>query len=212
MKQSESIIKISAALLKAQKSMGVAKKGANNPYFHSTYADLGSIMEVCKNPLNDNGILVLQPVGHDELGEYVETVLVHESGEFLSDRMKINPGTKPQEQGSAITYARRYALQSMLFIPAEDDDGNAASKTASKKDEPAKTQPPAKTTPAQQTTAPATPATTASGEKMASDSQLKWITAARNKGQIQLTDEQIAALTFQQAVDTIGEIRKALGK
>lgn len=145
MKTSQTLEKIAPALLKAQANIGAATKGSKNPFFSSRYADLGAVMEACKEHLNDQCITVLQPVGHDELGEYVETVLLHSSGEFISDRMRIEPMKKmvspnpkkeenftpflspdPQAQGSAITYARRYALQSMLFIPAEDDDGEGA--------------------------------------------------------------------------------------
>lgn len=129
MNRSESIIKIAPALLNAQKETGVATKDSQNPFFHSTYADLGSVMEACKDALNNNGISVLQPVGMDEQGNtYVETILLHESGEYISDRMRvtIKEVNNPQAQGSAITYARRYGLQSMVFIPAEDDDGEKA--------------------------------------------------------------------------------------
>lgn len=124
MKTSESIVKITTALLKSQKVMGAAKKEATNPYFHSTYADLGSVMSVCKELLNENGILILQPV----VGLTVETILVHESGEWMSSETPIvcKEQNNPQALGSAITYARRYGLQSMLFIPAEDDDANSA--------------------------------------------------------------------------------------
>lgn len=126
--KSDSIIKIAPALLKAQKEIGAATKGATNPFFHSTYADLGSVMEACKVKLNENGITVLQPVGTDEGGVFVETVLLHESGEFIADRMRISvkQANDPQAQGSAITYARRYGLQSMVFIPSEDDDAEKA--------------------------------------------------------------------------------------
>ncbi len=125
MKTSESIIKIVPALLKAQKAIGAAKKGATNPFFHSKYADLGSVMEACKDELNGNGVVILQPV----VGTMVETVLLHESGEWMTSETPIICATQndPQKLGSAITYARRYGLQSMLFIPAEDDDGNGAS-------------------------------------------------------------------------------------
>lgn len=128
MTKSDSIKEIAAALLKAQKEIGAATKGKENPFYHSTYADLGAVMEACKDKLNENGISVLQPVGSDELGVYVETVLLHESGEFISDRMRIaaKQANDPQAQGSAITYARRYSLQSMVFIPAEDDDAEGA--------------------------------------------------------------------------------------
>lgn len=133
MNKSESISILAASLIKAQKEIGGAKKDAKNPFFHSTYADLGAVMEACKNALNDNGIVVLQPIGSDEIGVYVETVLLHESGEFISDRMRISvkEENNPQAQGSAITYARRYSLQSMVFIPAEDDDGESAMKRSS---------------------------------------------------------------------------------
>lgn len=131
MQTSSSIVKISASLVKAQKEIGGAKKGSTNPFFHSKYADLGSVMEACKDALNNNGIVVLQPVGRDEglTGEqYVETILLHESGEFISDKMRLvmKEDNNPQAQGSAISYARRYSLQSMVFIPAEDDDGEKA--------------------------------------------------------------------------------------
>lgn len=128
MKTSESIINISQALLASQKKIGSAKKGAENPFFHSKYADLGSVMEACKDALNENGITILQPIDSDEHGVYVETTLLHESGEWISASMRIAPKseTNPQDQGSAISYARRYSLQSMVFIPAEDDDAEKA--------------------------------------------------------------------------------------
>ena len=128
MNKSESITKLAEALVAAQKKIGAATKEKTNPFFHSTYADLGAVMEACKDALNENGIVVLQPVGTDEQGVYVETVLLHESGEFISDKMRIavKAPNDPQAQGSAITYARRYALQSMVFIPAEDDDAERA--------------------------------------------------------------------------------------
>lgn len=128
MNKSDSIIKIAPALLAAQKLIGAAKKDAKNPFFKSSYADLGAVMEVCKQPLNDNGLVVLQPVGRDEIGAYVETWIIHESGEFMSERtpVVVKSQNDPQALGSAITYSRRYGLQSFGFIPAEDDDGNRA--------------------------------------------------------------------------------------
>jgi len=128
MKTSESIKQIAPALLKAQKEIGSAKKEAENPFYHSTYADLGEVMRVCKKPCNDNGITILQPEDADENGNYVETVLLHESGEFISSRMRVavKADHDPQALGSAITYAKRYTLQAMLFIPSEDDDGEKA--------------------------------------------------------------------------------------
>lgn len=125
MQHSETITKISAALLISQKNTGAAKKDAVNPFFHSKYADLGAVMEACKDALNNAGITVLQPV----CGDVVKTLLVHESGEWISSEgtpIVCGKQNDPQSQGSAITYARRYDLQSLLFIPAGDDDANAA--------------------------------------------------------------------------------------
>lgn len=128
MKTSESISKIAPALLKAQKEIGSAKKEADNPFYHSKFADLGEVMRVCKKPCNDNGITILQPEDADENGNYVETVLLHESGEFISARMRVavKADNDPQALGSAVSYAKRYCLQSLLLIPSEDDDGEKA--------------------------------------------------------------------------------------
>lgn len=128
MNKSESVAKLAPALAKAFSAIGGAHKGANNPFFKSSYADLGSVMEACKGPLLENDIIVLQPVGHGEFGGYVETVLLHSSGEWISDRMQITCArpNDPQAYGSAVSYARRYGLQSMVFIPSVDDDGEGA--------------------------------------------------------------------------------------
>lgn len=128
MKTSESLTKIAPALLKAQSLMGAAVKGAKNPFFKSTYADLGAVLEACKELLNSNGVVILQPHSRDEFGTFVETILMHESGEFISSQTPVIFAKEgdPQAQGSAITYARRYGLQSLLSMPAEDDDGEKA--------------------------------------------------------------------------------------
>lgn len=126
MNTSTSIVEIAKALNKAQSKMGGAVKGASNPYFKSKYADLNSVIEACKEHLNAEGISVIQPVASDENGDYVETILIHTSGEHISSRMriKVQKENDMQAYGSAISYARRYGLQSMVFIPSsEDDDG-----------------------------------------------------------------------------------------
>lgn len=124
---SETITKLAPALLAAQKEIGAAKMDAVNPFFKSKYADLGSVMAVCKDALNKNKLVVLQPIN----GGCVETVIIHESGEWILGLTQIvtSKPNDPQAQGAAITYARRYGLQSMLFIPAEDDDGESASQS-----------------------------------------------------------------------------------
>ena len=125
-----SVKNIAKALLTAQRNIGAAVKDAKNPFFKSNYATLGSVMEACKDALNNAGIVVTQPVVSDTTGEYVETQLIHaESGETLTSRMRLLTPKNMQDYGSAISYARRYSLQSLMFIPSEDDDGSLASAT-----------------------------------------------------------------------------------
>ena len=130
MEKSESISKIAPALLEAQKSMAAPKKKSTNPFFKSKYADLNSVLEACINPLNNNGITVLQPIVQMNDFDYVETILIHTSGEFISGKTKIliKSPNDPQAQGSGISYARRYGLQSLVNLGADDDDGNGANK------------------------------------------------------------------------------------
>jgi hypothetical protein len=131
---SESVKSIAPAFLKAQEQMGAAKKGESNPFFKSKYADLSAVLEASKQALNENGISILQPhvtVFNPVTGEevhFVETKLIHESGEFYSSRTKIvvAKDKDPQALGSAISYARRYGLQSLISLPAEDDDAENA--------------------------------------------------------------------------------------
>lgn len=124
MNKSETIINLSKALLKAQSSMGSATKGATNPFFRSKYSDYNSVLEACKELINENGITILQPHVHHEGRNFVETVLVHESGEWVSSITEVVCAKQndPQALGSAITYSRRYGLQSFLSIPSVDDD------------------------------------------------------------------------------------------
>lgn len=120
---------IAKALLEAQKEMGNAIKDSSNPFFKSKYADLNAIREACMPSLNKHGIVVLQPIVHIEGKNFVKTVLLHESGETFEGLTEIvySKTNDAQAQGSGITYARRYGLQSIINVGAEDDDGNKAS-------------------------------------------------------------------------------------
>jgi hypothetical protein len=128
MRTSEKIDLISKALVEAQKGFGSAIKGSKNPYFKSSYADMSSVVEAIKEPLNKAGIAYIQLVTSGEK-DVVETILLHESGQFISTETKIycTKPNDPQAFGSGITYTKRYALQAALGLPSEDDDGNAAS-------------------------------------------------------------------------------------
>lgn len=130
MKTSDSIKHLAKALLQAQKQMGAAKKDSKNPFFKSNYADLPTVMEVVKAPLNEAGIIVLQPASHRDGKNFITTTLIHgETGEYMESETEVvsAKSNDPQAFGAAQTYARRFGLQAMLFIPAEDDDGNYAS-------------------------------------------------------------------------------------
>lgn len=127
--------KIAASLVKAQKEFGPALKTHTNPHFRSKYADLSAVVEAVIDALNNNGIFLSQVTRECEHGVMVETMFVHESGETWSSGPLHVPATKHDAQGygSALTYARRYSLMSACGVAPEDDDGNAASTPAPKK-------------------------------------------------------------------------------
>jgi hypothetical protein len=131
--RSESIALLAAALHKAQGKIKAALKDSTNPHFRSKYADLSSVVDAVKSPLLECGISFLQGVQDAEGGVAVETMLLHTSGEWISSTLRI-PAVKQDAQGygSAITYGRRYGLQAMCGVPAEDDDGNAATASTAK--------------------------------------------------------------------------------
>ena len=128
MNKSDTIASLAAALNKAQAEMSGAKKSAANPFFRSSYANLEEVINCVKEPFADNGLSFVQfPISGDGAAG-VETTIMHESGEFISGEFMLKCSKNdPQGMGSAITYARRYGLQSACGIPSEDDDGNAAS-------------------------------------------------------------------------------------
>ena len=125
---------IATALVKAQKQFQPALKTSTNPHFRSRYADLSACVEAVIDPLNANGIYLLQKNYDCADGVMVETVFVHESGEMLECGIVHFPAVKKDPQGyaSALTYARRYSLMASCGIAPEDDDGNAASKSVPK--------------------------------------------------------------------------------
>ena len=137
MNQSETITKLSAAFTKAQAEMSGAVKDSANPFFKSRYADLESVIKAIKEPFAKYGLAYTQFPVNDDKGVGVVTRLIHESGEwlecgytlplgFVKKDGVVEPRLDPQSAGSAITYARRYALQAMAGIPAVDDDAEMA--------------------------------------------------------------------------------------
>ena len=119
------------ALIKAQGSIKHAQKDAKNPHFKNSYATLESVIDATKDELLKQKITVIQT---HTLDNNLVTTLFHESGEFIQSEVKLMLNKQDMQQlGSATTYARRYALTSMLNIAQEDDDGNAAAKPKEEK-------------------------------------------------------------------------------
>jgi len=123
MKTSETLTKISESLVNAHKKITHAYKDKTNPHFKSTYATLESVIDATREHLAENSIVALQLVGVDTL----ITRLQHTSGEFIETETKLYLKSNDMQQyGSALSYARRYALAAILNISQTDDDGNAA--------------------------------------------------------------------------------------
>ena len=163
MQKSESIAELAEALAKAQGEMAAAKKDSTNPFYHSKYADLAQIVEAIRKPLSDNGLAISQLVQPDAEAAVIETILMHQSGEWLSSIIQLKPvKTDPQGIGSAITYARRYALGAIVGLATEEDDdaesamGRDGLKSKPKEPKPTKvSSAPQKTPPAPSSKAPA---------------------------------------------------------
>lgn len=130
MRSSENINEIGAALAKAQGLMSNAVLNKTNPHFKSKYADLAAIRDAVSPFLAQNGIAALQVIDSDDKGSFLVTRLVHSSGQWIESVHPLPATAKPQEFGSALTYARRYSLAAICGISAEeDDDANGANTT-----------------------------------------------------------------------------------
>lgn len=128
--QSESIAALASALAKAQPLIEGAIKDKTNPHFRSQYADLGNVVDAIKPAIAKHGLSFIQRCHDNDTGAKVETIILHESGEWISCGIIVVPASKHDAQGfgSALTYARRYSLSAAFGVAPEDDDGNAASK------------------------------------------------------------------------------------
>lgn len=136
MKHSESIANLAAALARAQGKMNAATLNAVNPFLKNRYADLGAVIEAARPFLAENDLSFSQFATVEQNRVSVETLLMHGSGEWLSETLSLPLGdnkglSAAQAAGVVITYARRYSLAPMLGVYAGDDadgnDGNDAS-------------------------------------------------------------------------------------
>jgi hypothetical protein len=128
MKHSDTLAAIAPALVKALSKIEGAAKTATNGGFKTKYATLETVIDASRDVLAENGLTLIQLPGACVSGVLnLETIIMHESGEWISGEMGIALGkTDPQGVGSALTYARRYAQMAALNMPAVDDDGETA--------------------------------------------------------------------------------------
>lgn len=127
MNHSESIAKLAAALVKVNGEIEHAHKNATNPHFRNRYADLTEVIDTTRPVLAKHGLSVVQLPGYSEGITTLDTILLHESGEWISGTAGARvQKDDPQGVGSALTYLRRYSLAAVVGIGQEDDDGERA--------------------------------------------------------------------------------------
>jgi hypothetical protein len=134
---SPTISKLIAALAAAQGEIINPKKDVENTYFKSKYADLAAVWDAIRKPLSSRGIAIVQAptFGTEQIKDRtvgvvtLTTMVAHESGEYMVNTYRaFAEGTGPQAAMSALTYAKRAALQALLGVApeGEDDDGEQA--------------------------------------------------------------------------------------
>ena len=111
------------------------KKTSSNPYFKSKYADLSEVLDCLSEPLEMSKLAISQHPGMDGNVLSVETLVIHESGEWMSsvisceiNKVQNKNGqieTDPQKIGSLISYLRRYSIASIFCLAQEDDDAES---------------------------------------------------------------------------------------
>lgn len=147
MLQSDQTDALSVALVKAQIGMKSVPFDSKNPHYKNQYASLPAVISAILPKLNENGIGVTQTTELRQGAFVLVTTLRHTSGQWVAGEYLLPQVSRPQEMGSAITYAKRYALSAMVCVAAdEDDDANAATKDnqvaeLTKRDNPHVTQP-----------------------------------------------------------------------
>ena len=117
-------MKIYAKIHAAKQEIGVVKKNAKNPHFKNTYADLNALIEAVEPILLSKGLILLQPIKD---GKVFTQVIDTETFEMVESSIDLSPNLTAQALGSQITYYRRYTLQSLMSLQADDDDGQKAS-------------------------------------------------------------------------------------
>jgi hypothetical protein len=127
MMQSQEINELAAALAKAQGEMGNAVMNRVNPHFRSRYADMGAVLDAIRPALSANSLALVGQILPSGEAMLLRTVLMHGSGQFIATEYPLPPTQNPQGMGSALTYARRYSISTLVCNASdEDDDANEA--------------------------------------------------------------------------------------
>jgi len=121
------------ALVKAKSEFTEIKKTKVNPFFKSHYADLEAVNGAVDPALGAHGLVMIQPVVSENDRLYVDTYLLHESGQHIESRWEVvldgTAKNRQQSEGAGVTYIRRYAKVAMLGLASEDDDdGNTGTR------------------------------------------------------------------------------------
>jgi hypothetical protein len=111
-------------LWKAKQEIEAVKKNAKNPHFKNNYADINALIEAVEPVLLKYNLLLMQPI---ENGCVVTRIVDCESGDSVESTMRLPEIQDPQRVGSAVTYYRRYTLQSLMTLQAEDTDAQDVS-------------------------------------------------------------------------------------
>jgi hypothetical protein len=127
--QTENTADLATALAKAQATMKAAAMDKMNPHFKNKYASLAAVIDAIRKPLADNGLCYTQTTEVREGGFVLVTTLHHASGQWIAGEYPLPVGVKPQELGSALTYARRYCLSAIACIAADEDDDAEGART-----------------------------------------------------------------------------------
>ena len=110
-----------------QSSLETAIKNSSNPFLKNKYADIQEILDKVKSAFHENNYIIVQEGGADQIGEFIDTKLIHTSGNLFNCKIYLQyKKGDMQSLGGAITYARRYGLLSVTGIPVDDDDGTSA--------------------------------------------------------------------------------------
>ncbi len=118
-------------IAEVKKEIGKIVKDSENPFYKSKYFDINTLLEHVEPLLHKNGLMILQPI----IKGCVTSILFDiETGESIESEISLPEISDPQKLGSAITYYRRYTLQSLLALQAEDDDANIATQAVKSND------------------------------------------------------------------------------